>query len=115
MNRSIELSTTTVISTASTGRSSTGASMRGSSLQTPDDRFGWKVAARRPGRDRRPQVGAEGGQPGLDPGQAVADAGRDRLAGPLGVVAQATGPAAEPDGRLQLAEQEVPLLLGGGR
>jgi hypothetical protein len=57
-------------------------------------------------------VAPEGGVGALDAGDGVVDAGADRLAGPLGVVAQTAGAAAEADHPGQLVHQRLPFEPG---
>src|SRR5581483_6943554 len=79
-----------------------GCSGRLTFSERPVDRLGGGVAARGPGGDGLGQVGAELGVALLDPPQAVADPGRDRLAGPFAAPTEEAGPPAQADGSRQL-------------
>src|SRR5437870_10038836 len=82
--------------------------------ESPFDRLGGAVAARGAGGDGLGQVGAEFGVALLDPPQAVADPGSDRLAGPLAAPAEEAGPSPQADGSGQLLGQQLPFQPGPG-
>src|SRR5690349_8874585 len=86
------------------------ASQRG--LQGPVDGLGGLVGAGCPGADRRAEVGSQVGVVVLDPVDGVVDAGGDRLAGALAVVAEPAAAAAEARGVGELADER--LAFGGG-
>src|SRR6185437_8983169 len=83
-------------------------------LPGPVDGLGGLVGAGCPGADRRAEMGGQVGVVALDPVDGVVDAGGDRLAGALAVVAEPAAAAAQSHGVGELADERVAFGDGAG-